>query len=86
MNKLTTNGVTVGIEVEYSARNSKPQEEQFVYGYQVTIINEGSEPVQLLRRHWRIFDAIGERREVKGEGVIGEQPILYPGQIHRYNS
>lgn len=86
MNKLTTNGITVGIEVEYSSRNSKPQEEQFVYGYQVTIINEGSEPIQLLRRHWRIFDAIGERREVKGEGVIGEQPILYPGQIHRYNS
>ncbi len=86
MNKLTTKGVTVGIEVEYSPRNSKPHDEQFVFGYRVTIINEGSEPVQLLRRHWKIFDAIGERREVKGEGVIGEQPILYPGQIHRYNS
>jgi len=86
MNKLTTNGITVGVEVDYSARNSKPAEEQFVFGYQVTIINESPDTVQLLRRHWEIFDAIGERREVKGDGVIGEQPILKPGQIHRYNS
>ena len=86
MNKLTTKGVTVGIEVAYSARNSKPEEGQFVYGYQVTIINESAEPFQLLRRRWNIFDAIGERRVVKGDGVIGEQPVLHPGEIHRYNS
>ena len=86
MNKLTTKGITVGIEVAYSARNSKPAEQQFIFGYQVTIINESAEPIQLLRRYWQIFDAIGERRVVQGDGVIGEQPVLYPGQIHRYNS
>lgn len=86
MNKLTTNGVTVAVEVEYSPRNSNPEEGQYVFAYQITIINECPDTVQLLRRKWSIFDSIGERREVKGDGVIGEQPILKPGQIHRYNS
>ena len=86
MNKLTTNGVTVAVEVQFSPHNSQPEKGQFVFGYEVTIINEGTESIQLLRRHWKIFDSIGERREVKGDGVIGEQPILTPGQMHRYNS
>jgi len=86
MHKLTTKGVTVGVEVGYSQRNSQPSQERYVFGYQITIINESPDPVQLLRRHWRIFDSIGERRDVEGEGVIGEQPTLYPGQLHRYSS
>lgn len=86
MNKLTTKGITVAVEVRFSPQNSQPEKEQFVFGYEVTIINEGTESIQLLRRHWEIFDSIGERRDVKGDGVIGEQPILTPGQMHRYNS
>ncbi|MBT8221019.1 MAG: Co2+/Mg2+ efflux protein ApaG [Bacteroidia bacterium] len=86
MNKLTTNGVTVAVEMEYAARHSEPAVSNYVFSYHITIINEGMDTIQLLSRHWRIFDAIGDRREVKGDGVIGEQPILKPGDIHRYRS
>lgn len=86
MNKLTTKGVTVGVEVEYTPKHSEPASSNFVFSYHITIINESPATVQLLSRHWRIFDAVGERREVKGDGVIGEQPILNPGNLHRYKS
>jgi ApaG protein len=57
-----------------------------VFGYRVTITNRGAEPVRLLTRHWRIADAQGRQVEVRGEGVVGEQPRLLPGQSFRYTS
>ena len=86
MNTLITNGIKVSVEVFYQAFQSQPQAGQFVFAYRVTIENVGSETVQLQRRHWFITDSNGENREVEGPGVIGQTPVLAPGQVHRYNS
>lgn len=59
---------------------------RFVFGYFIRIVNNGTDEVQLLRRHWFIRDAAGHVQEVEGEGVVGEQPIIGPGKDHRYNS
>lgn len=81
-----TRGIKISVEGQYHPEQSKPERNQYVFGYQVEIENQSSHTVQLLRRHWYIFDACAVRREVEGEGVIGEQPILKPGEIHRYSS
>lgn len=86
MNALTTNGIKVSVEVHYQPFQSKPQAVQFVFAYEVTIENVGTETVQLQRRHWFINDSNGESREVEGAGVVGQTPTLAPGQMHRYNS
>jgi len=86
MNALITNGIKVSVEVFYQAFQSQPQTGQFIFAYRVTIENVGAETVQLQRRHWFICDSNGENREVEGAGVIGQTPILAPGQVHRYNS
>jgi ApaG protein len=86
MNTLITNGIKVSVEVFYQAFQSQPQTGQFIFAYRVTIENVGAETVQLQRRHWFISDSNGENREVEGPGVIGQTPILAPGQVHRYNS
>lgn len=86
MEALTTNGIKVSVEVHYQPFQSKPQVAQFIFAYQVTIENVGAETVQLRRRYWFIQDSNGENREVEGAGVVGQTPVLAPGQIHRYNS
>lgn len=86
MNTLITNGIKVSVEVSYQAFQSQPQTEQFIFSYNVIIENVGTETVQLQRRHWFISDSNGDNREVEGEGVIGQTPILSPGQVHSYNS
>ncbi len=86
MPTLITEGIKVSIEPTYQPAYSDPNRHKFVFSYDVHIENMSRETVQLLRRHWFIFDSNGVRREVEGEGVIGQQPILTPGETHSYAS
>lgn len=86
MDTLITNGVKISVETFYQPQYSKPVEMQFIFAYRITIENLSSESVQLLRRHWIITDSTGIRREVEGEGVVGQQPTLGPGEVHQYVS
>ncbi len=86
MEALTTNGITIGVESFFQKKHSNPRESRFIHSYQVTISNEKESTVQLIARHWYIVNAAGAVREVSGEGVIGKQPTLSPGDSHRYVS
>lgn len=83
---LLTRGVRVTVRSFYLADQSEPEENRFVWAYRVRIDNESDEPVQLLKRTWEITDATGYTQRVHGPGVVGEQPILKPGQRHEYTS
>jgi ApaG protein len=78
------NDIHVAVEVVYAEQHSRPGQHVFVYF--ITLENRGRETVQLLRREWFIYDSHGQVGHVEGEGVVGEQPVLEPGQIYRYNS
>jgi len=78
--------IQVSVETTYVDGQSSPQDARFVFAYTITITNEGSKPAKLLTRHWVITDANGKVQEVRGEGVVGEQPNLAPGQGFRYTS
>ena len=82
----TTNGITITVETKFLPQHSDPKGATFIFGYHITIENGTDYSVQLLRRHWFIHDSIGSIREVEGEGVIGQQPILKPGETHEYAS
>ena len=82
----TTRALTVTVEPSFLDDQSSPAESQFVWAYRVRIENNGEQTVQLLRRHWRITDALGRLHEVKGPGVVGEQPVLRPGEFFEYTS
>lgn len=81
-----TEGVKVSVLAEFQPEHSNPLQAHFVFTYRITIENHSDQTVQLLRRHWYIFDSIGTVREVEGEGVVGQQPILEPGEVHTYVS
>jgi ApaG protein len=81
-----TNGIRVEVLSQYSAENSRPLEDVWVFQYTVRITNQGSETVQLVSRHWIITDAFDHTEEVRGPGVVGEQPVLEPGQSFKYSS
>jgi ApaG protein len=78
--------VCVEVETSYLEDQSEPRNQRFVFGYTITIRNDGQVPAKLLRRHWIITDANGRKQEVRGDGVVGEQPHLQPGQGFRYSS
>jgi len=82
----TTRGIRVTVRSFYLADQSKPGEGQFAWAYRVTIANEGRETVQLLRRTWHITDANGRTQRVHGPGVIGQQPVIEPGENFEYTS
>lgn len=82
----TTRAITVTVRPMFLEDQSSPNDAHFVWAYRVRIENRGSETVQLLRRHWRITDALGRVQEVKGAGVVGEQPVLKPGGSYEYTS
>ncbi|MBF0354499.1 MAG: Co2+/Mg2+ efflux protein ApaG [Alphaproteobacteria bacterium] len=86
MYRETTRAITVSVEPSYLEDQSSPEESHFVWAYRVRIENGGRETVQLLRRHWRITDAVGRQQEVEGPGVVGEQPVLKPGESFEYTS
>ena len=78
--------IRVDVETSYLPEQSDPQERKFVFAYTITLRNEGRVPAKLLTRHWIITDANGKVQEVRGDGVVGEQPHLQPGQGFRYSS
>jgi ApaG protein len=80
------NKIRVEVETSYLDEQSEPNERRFVFSYTITIRNEGPVPARLLTRHWIITDANGKVQEVRGDGVVGEQPHLKPGQGFRYSS
>ena len=80
------NKIRVEVETSYVDEQSDPNERRYVFSYTITIRNEGAVPARLLTRHWIITDANGKVQEVRGDGVVGEQPHLKPGQGFRYSS
>jgi ApaG protein len=78
--------IRVDVDTSYLADQSDPKDKRYVFSYTITIRNEGSVPARLLTRHWIITDSNGKVQEVRGEGVVGEQPYLKPGQGFRYSS
>lgn len=86
MNTQITDGVKVSVETVYQADFSNPENEHYMFAYKVRIENLSAYSVKLLNRHWFIFDSIGDLREVLGEGVVGEQPLIAPGEEHVYVS
>ncbi len=81
-----TKGVKVSVETEYQQDYSNPVQKHFVFTYQITIENLSDKTIQLISRHWDIVDISFPKREVEGEGVVGKQPVLEPGQMHQYVS
>lgn len=79
-------GVTISVETFYQPEYSNPLTESFMFAYRITLENNNVFPIQLLRRHWYIFDSNGTHREVEGEGVVGVQPIINPGESYQYVS
>lgn len=86
MYQKTTRSIEVTVKPFYLEEQSSPGDGHFVWGYQVRIENQGGETVQLLSRQWRLTDALGRVREVRGAGVVGEQPVLRPGEAFEYTS
>lgn len=81
-----TQGIKVSVETEYQPSYSSPSQYHYVFTYRITIENQSEYTIQLLKRHWTIYDAGFSSREVEGEGVVGQQPVLEPGQNHQYVS
>ncbi|WP_017732570.1 Co2+/Mg2+ efflux protein ApaG [Nafulsella turpanensis] len=81
-----TQGVKVSVETEYQSEYSSPGQMHYVFTYRISIENNSQFTVQLLRRHWHIHDASNIVREVEGEGVVGQQPVLEAGESHQYVS
>lgn len=86
MQTTTTNGIRISVRTFFSKEHSDPVQKKYVHVYEILIENLTEHPVQLMARHWRIFDAFGVKREIIGEGVIGKQPIIDPGAYHSYSS
>ncbi len=81
-----TAGIKVTVETFYQPTHSNPAQHHYVFAYRITIVNESDETIKLKRRHWYIVDSDNARREVEGEGVVGEQPVLNPGEQYKYVS
>jgi ApaG protein len=86
MSEALTNGILVEVKSEYLAERSSPSAHRYAFAYTVKISNQGGETAQLRSRHWLITDATGEVQEVRGEGVVGAQPVLAPGEFFEYTS
>ncbi len=86
MTSQTTQRITVSAESFYQEQYSQPEQDQFVHAYRIRISNNSALPIKLLSRSWEIIEGTGERRTVEGEGVVGKQPVIDPGQFYEYNS
>ena len=84
--KFDPDNVTVDVRTTYLPSHSNPESDQYTFAYTIDITNFGKQPVQLLSRHWQITDGNGEVQEVRGDGVVGEQPVIEPGTHFRYTS
>jgi len=86
MVSAATKGIRVSVISEFKSEYSNLDKNFYVFAYRIRIANDSNRTVQLLRRHWDIRDSIGQQREVEGEGVIGQQPVIHPGEWHEYDS
>jgi ApaG protein len=86
MTNQITEGVAISVEVFYEASYSNTVNNEFMFAYKIGIENKNVFPIKLLSRHWYIFDSNGTKREVAGDGVVGEQPIINPNQKYEYIS
>lgn len=86
MYRQTTNDITIAVRTVFLEDQSSARDRRFVWAYHVTITNDGEKSVQLLNRYWRITDAMGRVQEVRGAGVVGEQPVIHPGEFYEYTS
>lgn len=86
MYRAITQGIEVSVEPYYLDDKSKPEESEYIWAYMVEIHNAGDVPVQLKTRYWKITDALGRVEEVRGPGVVGEQPVIEPGETYEYSS
>jgi len=84
--EAVTRNIRVQVRAEFSAERSRPADHHWFFLYTITITNEGEDTVQLLTRHWIITDSNSRVEEVRGPGVVGEQPVLQPGQSFTYTS
>lgn len=82
----TTHAIKITATPHFIAEYSDPAEDHYVWAYTIELENQGAAAVQLLNRHWKITDARGVTQEVRGAGVVGEQPVLQPGEAYRYTS
>lgn len=82
----TTRSITITVKPFYLEQHSSPSDDHYVWAYHVRIENGGAETVQLQNRHWRITDSDGRQQDVRGPGVVGEQPVLKPGENFEYTS
>lgn len=86
MVQQVTEGISITVETFYQPAQSNPLHSEYLFAYRITIENQSVHPVKLLSRHWNILDSNGTFREVEGEGVIGQQPLIEPGGNHQYVS
>jgi ApaG protein len=86
MNSIISEGVQVSVDTFYQPDYSNPLQSEFMFAYRITLENHNPFPIKLHRRNWQIFDSNGTHREVEGEGVVGVQPILKPGESYQYVS
>lgn len=86
MKTLTTSGVQISVQAQFRPDLSEVQSSSFFFNYRIEIVNQNNFDVQLLSRDWYIFDSLNDARVVSGPGVIGEQPILKPGEMYTYTS
>ncbi|MEG3592110.1 MAG: Co2+/Mg2+ efflux protein ApaG [Pseudomonadota bacterium] len=86
MENLENHNIVVNVQTVFVEAQSEPEEDRYVFAYTIKITNEGAKPAKLLTRHWIITDSNGKVQEVKGEGVIGQQPYLQPGEFFQYTS
>ncbi len=86
MTLMLDESIDVSVETQYIKEQSKPDQDFYVFSYTITITNNGIETAQLMTRHWVITDANSKVQEVHGDGVVGEQPILKPGESFVYTS
>lgn len=86
MSEAVTNGIRVEVLCRYAPENSRPHHREWIFQYTVRITNQSSETVQLVSRHWILTDALEHVEEVRGPGVVGEQPVLAPGESFKYSS
>ena len=86
MRERSTYDIKITIETNYIPEQSLPEQSRYVFAYTITIANIGTAPARLLRRHWIITDANNKVQEVHGDGVVGQQPHLLPGEIYQYTS
>lgn len=86
MTKTLTHDIEISVVSKYLPEQSSPKDNLYFFIYFITIENKGSQSVQLIKRHWEIFDSINDLRTVDGIGVVGETPVIEPGETFEYNS